>query len=58
MYNVGDIVSVQARVVEVVSNEDYGTRYGCKLKANDKMVTLTFEEDELNGGNTPDSVNP
>ena len=58
MYNVGDVVSVKARVVEVVSNEDYGTRYGCKLKANDKMVTLTFEEDELGSGSTPDPVDP
>ena len=58
MHNVGDTVTVSGRIVEVVSNEDYGTRYSVKIKSNDKMVTLTFEEDELGGGSTPDPVDP
>ena len=47
MLNVGDVVSVKGRVIEVVSSEDYGVRYQVKVKANDKSVVLTFEEDEV-----------
>jgi len=56
-YNVGDQVQISGKVVEVVSNEDFGTRYSVKLKSNDKMVTLNFEEDEIGGGSN-EPVNP
>ena len=53
-YNVGDQVQISGKVVEVVSNEDFGTRYSIKMKSNDKMVILNFEEDEIGGtSNTP-----
>lgn len=53
-YNVGDSVTINGKITEVVSNEDFGTRYSVKLKSNDKMVILNFEEDEIGGtSNTP-----
>ena len=52
-HNVGDTVTISGRIVEIVSNEDFGTRYSVRIKSNDKMVTLSFEEDEIDGGSTP-----
>ena len=57
-YNVGDQVQISGKVVEVVSNEDFGTRYSVKMKSNDKMVILNFEEDEIGDGSTTPSVEP
>ena len=57
-YNVNDTVTITGKVSEVVSNEDFGTRYTVKVKSNDKMIYLNFEEDEIGGGTTTTPSNP
>lgn len=46
-YKVLSKVAIPGTIVEKVENEAVGVRYKIKIKSNDKLEYLWFEEDEL-----------
>ena len=46
-FAIDDKVNIVGRVTEIVENESQGVRYKVKVKANDTLQYLNFEEDEL-----------
>ena len=53
-YNVLSKISIPGTVVEKLENEAVGVRYKVKIKSNDTLQYLWFEEDEIGGGSDPE----
>jgi hypothetical protein len=53
-FSVNTKITVPGTIVEIIENEAKGIRYKVKFKSNDSLQYLWFEEDEINGGSTPD----
>lgn len=54
-FSVNTKITVPGTIVETVENEAVGVRYKVKIKSNDSLQYLWFEEDEIGGGSEPES---
>lgn len=51
-FSVNTKISIPGTIVETIENEAVGVRYKVKVKSNDSLQYLWFEEDEISGGSS------
>ena len=51
-FSVNTKISIPGTIVETIENESVGVRYKVKVKSNDSLQYLWFEEDEISGGSS------
>lgn len=51
-FSVNTKISIPGTIVETIENEAVGVRYKVKVKSNDSLQYLWFEEDEISSGSS------
>jgi len=57
-FSVNTKISIPGTIVETIENEAVGVRYKVKVKSNDSLQYLWFEEDEVGSSSENVATNP